>query len=94
MNGILQKYMFIRYTVEENKMNGERKMKQNKGISFGQMLDEVEEGDKVECVDYRYDNICCIDNEVLVWEQSQEYVRLNGAFWRMKWRILKGESTL
>lgn len=27
MNGILQKYMFLRYTVEENKMNGERNMK-------------------------------------------------------------------
>ncbi|MED1301764.1 hypothetical protein P4U65_14530 [Bacillus pacificus] len=64
------------------------------GLSFGQMLDEIKEGDKAECLDFRYDSICCIDNEVLVWELSEEVVRLNGDFFRMKWKILKGVSEL
>lgn len=63
-------------------------------LSFGQMLDQIEEGDKAECVDFSYDAICCIDNKVLVWEFSEEVVKLNGSFFRMKWKILKGASEL
>ncbi|MBJ7935573.1 hypothetical protein FNE59_20430 [Bacillus thuringiensis] len=70
------------------------KMNNPEGLSFGQMLDEIKEGDKAECLDFRYDSICCIDNEVLVWELSEEVVRLNGDFFRMKWKILKGASEL
>ncbi|PGV22981.1 hypothetical protein [Bacillus cereus] len=69
-------------------------MNNPEGLSFGQMLDEIKEGDKAECLDFRYDSICCIDNEVLVWERSEEVVRLNGDFFRMKWKILKGASEL
>ncbi|MFV1457354.1 hypothetical protein [Bacillus mycoides] len=69
-------------------------MSSSEALDFGSMLDQIEEGDKAECVDYGYDAICCIDNEVLVWEQSEEVVKLNGSFFRMKWKILKGASEL
>ncbi|GAB6549987.1 hypothetical protein bcgnr5378_37650 [Bacillus cereus] len=67
---------------------------QTKKMTFGEMLDEIKEGDKAICVDYTYDAICCIDNEVLVWETSEEPVKLRGPFIRMHWKILKGVSEL
>lgn len=63
-------------------------------MMFGEMLDQIKEGDKAICVDYTYDAICCIDNEVLVWETSGETIKLNGSFFRMHWKILKGASEL
>ncbi|GAB6463727.1 hypothetical protein bcgnr5390_12750 [Bacillus luti] len=67
---------------------------QTEKMTFGEMLNHIKEGDKAICVDYTYDAICCIDNEVLVWETSEKTVKLRGPFFRMNWKILKGASKL
>lgn len=64
-------------------------------IPFGFLIASMKEGDRAVCVDDgSYQAVCCIDNEVFVWEDSGKTIQLNGAFLRMNWQLQKGKSRL